>query len=193
MERSLRIIVADDEPVMRDYFQQVLQRMGHTLVGVAENGMELVDLAVKHRSDLVITDLRMPDMDGLEAARRLAKVQSLPILLVSASAVEIPSSVDLGDHSVMVLSKPIRREGLANAMRKVVTKHRLRQTIRQEARSPEEVEEDRDVVASLVRRMIEFYCWEEAATWYYLEQFAARASLRIVDVARQWIELGAQR
>jgi response regulator NasT len=192
MERPLKIIVADDEPVMRDYFQQVLQRMGHTLVGVAENGMELVDLAVKHRSDLVITDVRMPDMDGLEAAQRLAKVQSLPILLVSGCVTEIPTSVDLGDHSVMVLSKPIRRDGLATAMRKVVTKHRLRQTIREEASSPEAVDEDRDLVAGVVRRMIDFYCWDEAATWYYLEQFAARASLRIVDVARQWIELGAQ-
>ena len=44
MSQSLRIAIADDEPDMRDYFQQVLPRLGHTVVAVAQNGRELVDL-----------------------------------------------------------------------------------------------------------------------------------------------------
>ena len=57
MSHSLRIAIADDEPDMRDYFQEVLPRMGHTVVALAQNGRELVDLCRATNPDLVITCL----------------------------------------------------------------------------------------------------------------------------------------
>jgi two-component system, response regulator PdtaR len=68
MSQALRIAIADDEPDMRDYFQQVLPRLGHTVVAVAQNGRELVELCRTKNPDLVITDIKMPEMDGIDAA-----------------------------------------------------------------------------------------------------------------------------
>jgi AmiR/NasT family two-component response regulator len=57
-KKTLRIVIADDEVDMRDYLQKVLPRLGHLVVGVAENGIQLADESRKMLPDLVITDLK---------------------------------------------------------------------------------------------------------------------------------------
>jgi response regulator NasT len=81
---GLRIVIADDEPDMRDYFRKMLPRMGYQVVAVAQNGRELIDQCLQCRPDLVITDIKMPDMDGIEAAVQLYREHPLPVILVSA-------------------------------------------------------------------------------------------------------------
>src|SRR3954447_20435439 len=84
MTRSLRIAVADDEFDMRDYFQQILPLMGHQVVAVAQDGRELVAQCRAAHPDLVITDIKMPDMDGIEAACQIYRDGPVPVILVSA-------------------------------------------------------------------------------------------------------------
>ena len=84
MNHTLRIVVADDEADMRDYFRKMLPHLGHRLVAVAENGRDLVQLCKEQRPDLVITDIKMPDMDGIDAATEIYKSMALPVILVSA-------------------------------------------------------------------------------------------------------------
>lgn len=83
MNRSLRIVVAEDEPAMRKYLQETLTVLGHQVVSLAEAGRELVQQCLSLNPDLVITDIRMPDMDGLAAAAIYAK-ELVPIIIVSA-------------------------------------------------------------------------------------------------------------
>jgi len=68
----LRVVIADDQPMMRAGFKSVLESAGDiTVVGEAENGVEAVSLARAQRPDVVLMDIRMPVMDGIEATRRL--------------------------------------------------------------------------------------------------------------------------
>ncbi|MGA3362414.1 MAG: response regulator transcription factor [Solirubrobacteraceae bacterium] len=68
----LRVVIADDQPMMRAGFKSVLESAGDiTVVGEAENGEEAVSLARAQRPDVVLMDIRMPVMDGIEATRRL--------------------------------------------------------------------------------------------------------------------------
>src|SRR6516225_9432907 len=84
MSQPLRIVVADDEPDMREYFLKILPRIGHKVVGAARDGKELVALCQEHHPDLVITDIKMPNMDGIDAAIRIYQEDALPVILVSA-------------------------------------------------------------------------------------------------------------
>ncbi len=68
MNRRLRIAVADDEPDMRDYYRTMLPMLGHEVVAACSNGAELVQSCQELRPELVITDIKMPDMDGIDAA-----------------------------------------------------------------------------------------------------------------------------
>ena len=113
MSESLRIAVADDEPDMCDYFLDVLPRLGHTVVAVARNGRELVDRCLSTVPDLVITDINMPELHGIEAAALIFAHRPVPIILVSAH--HDPAMIERAElaHIMGYLVKPIKISDLA--------------------------------------------------------------------------------
>ena len=68
---SLRLLLADDHPLIREGLRASLADQGFTVVAEAENGHSAVDLTLEHRPDVVVLDIGMPDLDGLEACRRI--------------------------------------------------------------------------------------------------------------------------
>jgi response regulator NasT len=118
MTRALRIAVADDEPDVRDYFQRILPRMGHLVVATAANGRELVELCREKKPDLIIADIRMPDMDGDVAIRQICSDRPTPFILISAYSK--PFSLDGFDSICRAyLTKPIKRDVLEEAIEQV--------------------------------------------------------------------------
>jgi DNA-binding NarL/FixJ family response regulator len=74
----LRVVIADDQPMMRAGFKAVLESTGDIeVVGEASNGAEAVEVATEHAPDVVLMDIRMPVMDGIEATRRLPRQKVL--------------------------------------------------------------------------------------------------------------------
>ncbi|TWU44414.1 putative transcriptional regulatory protein pdtaR [Novipirellula aureliae] len=84
MTHSLRIAIADDEEDIRQYFRRLLPRLGYELVVEAENGRQLVELCRSENPDLIITDVMMPEMSGIEAATEISKTLSVPIIILSS-------------------------------------------------------------------------------------------------------------
>ena len=81
--RQLEILIADDESIIRLGLKQILEEAGHT-VSAAENGVAAVRLAEAHTPDLVILDIKMPEMDGFEAARAIQDRTQVPIIFLTA-------------------------------------------------------------------------------------------------------------
>ena len=81
--RQLEILIADDESIIRLGLKQILEEAGHT-VYAAENGVAAVRLAEAHTPDLVILDIKMPEMDGFEAARAILDRTQVPIIFLTA-------------------------------------------------------------------------------------------------------------
>ncbi len=126
MTATLRIVVADDEPDIREYFQKILSRLGHDVVGTAEDGEELLDLCRIHKPDLVVTDLQMPGLDGCEASKRIWDERPTPIILISAYIDPQLLSCANSGHIMGYLVKPIKRGDLTEAM--VTAMSRFEQT-----------------------------------------------------------------
>ena len=117
MNKPLRIAVADDEKEMREYMREVLPRLGHEVVAVAENGRQLVEQVKATVPDLVIADIKMPDMDGITTSTEVNRERQVPVALVSAHHdAEILTRLG-SDHIMGYLVKPFRFEELTEVVR----------------------------------------------------------------------------
>ena len=141
MTRALRIVVADDEPDMQDYFRTILPLLGHEVVAAAGTGRELVEQCRATQPDLVITDIKMPEMDGIEAAIAIYQERPVPIILVSAHHdAELLRRAE-ADHILGYLVKPIKQADLEPvivlAVRRFEQFQELRKEIEKAVQPPE--------------------------------------------------------
>jgi CheY-like chemotaxis protein len=120
MNRSLQIAVADDEPDVRDYLKTVLERLGHRVLGPVENGAKLVDLCRERMPDLVITDIRMPGLNGGDALREIHAMHPVRCLVVSASENSAAWTFLTSDPACAFLAKPFRKNDLCEAIARLM-------------------------------------------------------------------------
>jgi serine phosphatase RsbU (regulator of sigma subunit) len=140
MTSALRIVVADDEPDVCDYYRKILPRLGHTVVATAKTGEELIAQCLTHRPDLIITDIKMPDLDGIDAAVKLRQEMSVPIILVSAfSDARLIERTEAG-HIMAYLVKPIKQTDLEPVIALAVRRFHQFKTLRHEAEGLQERE-----------------------------------------------------
>lgn len=82
----MRVLIAEDETIIRLDVRALLERAGHEVVAEARDGQEAVALAAEHAPDLIVMDVRMPHMDGIEAAREISRARPVPIVMLTAYA-----------------------------------------------------------------------------------------------------------
>jgi response regulator NasT len=184
MNQSLRIAVADDEPDMRDYFSKILPRLGHRVVVVAANGAELVEQCRSAPVDLVITDIKMPDMDGIDAAVRLYKERPLPVILVSAY--HDPDLVRRAeaDHILGYLVKPIKQADLGPVIALAMRRFEQFEALRKEAVDLRQALEDRKIIERAKGILMKHARLDEPDAFRRLQKLSSEKNLKLIEVAR---------
>ncbi|MFW5432349.1 MAG: LytR/AlgR family response regulator transcription factor [Methylophilaceae bacterium] len=119
MTTPLKILIADDETPARNRLKELLDEIAHvSVVAAAKNGKEAIDLAMEAQPNLMLLDIRMPLMDGLEAAEHAQKLEPKPhIIFTTAYDAYAIRAFDL--NAIDYLLKPIRLERLKAAIEKV--------------------------------------------------------------------------
>jgi response regulator NasT len=132
MDKQLRIGVADDDAVLRNLLKEMLTRAGYQTVFAVDNGRALVSQCQAHRPDVVIADINMPDLDGLDAAAAIYQDAPVPIILVSAY--HTPEMLERAgtDHVLSYLVKPILAADLQPAIAIARRRFEQFQALRQE-------------------------------------------------------------
>jgi two-component system, LytTR family, response regulator AlgR len=114
----MRVLIVDDEKLARDRLRELLNEIGgHTVVGEGMNGNEAVEKAAELNPDVVLMDIRMPGMDGLEAAMHLMGMESPPMVIFT-TAYDQHALHAFEVNAVDYLLKPIRKDRLAAALDK---------------------------------------------------------------------------
>ena len=131
MERT-RIIVADDESIVRTDLKEMLTNLGYLVIGDVGDGQSAVNLSRELKPDVVLMDIKMPDMDGIEAAKILTEEQIAPVVLLTAHSQKelVERAKEAGVVGYLV--KPFRESDLMPAIEVALTRFTEFSSVRQE-------------------------------------------------------------
>jgi response regulator NasT len=154
---SLRVLIADDESIRLLSLRAQLAALGHRVVAEASTGEEAVVLAISTQPDLAILDIKMPLVDGIEAAERITQARPIPIILLTAYSeaqlVERAAQANISAY----LMKPVSEEDLLPALTLALTRFKQFQALRREVVDLREALEARKVIEKakgiLMRRL----------------------------------------
>jgi response regulator NasT len=183
MNRALRIAVADDERDMRDFFKEFLPPLGHTVVGTASTGTELVALCHDEQPDMVITDIKMPDMDGIDAARAACGERPMPVILVSAFHDQQLLDRAGEDYVLAYLVKPIKAAHLVPAINIALRRFEQFQQLHKEADDLRQALEDRKLIERAKGILMKRAGLDESEAFRRMQKLASEKSRKLVEIA----------
>jgi response regulator NasT len=184
MSQPLRIAVADDEADMREYLNEMLPRWGYEVVGVARTGRGLVEHCRTSRPDLVISDIKMPDMDGLEAARQVCADRLTPVIVVSAYHNAELVSRALDTPVLGYLVKPVKQVDLEVAVPLAMRRFQEMRGVAREADDLRRALEDRKVIERAKGVVMKRMGLAEDEVFRRLRKLACDQNRKLVEVAQ---------
>ncbi|HEY5312733.1 MAG TPA: response regulator [Pirellulales bacterium] len=183
MDRALRVIVADDDQLARDFYQEILPEMGHRVVCAAASGSELVRQCEQLKPDLVVSDIKMPDLDGLDASEQIYASNPVPIILVSgyhdAELIERAQE----NHVLAYLVKPVTRADMEVAISLAMKRFQEFEELRQETSNLRQALQDRKIIERAKNILMKLGELHEHDAFRRLQKLASRQNKKLVQVA----------
>jgi two-component system, response regulator PdtaR len=143
---SLRVLVADDESLRVMSLKGQLEALGHKVIGEASNGKEALRLAKELRPDLAILDIKMPEMDGIEAAQAITQDHPIPIILLTAYSEQELAERAANANVAAYLMKPISEHDLLPAIALAMSRFKEFQSLHHEVDDLRDALETRKLV-----------------------------------------------
>ena len=189
----LKIVIADDESVIRMDLKEILQEAGHEVVGETANGRRAVAIVRETSPDLVIMDIKMPDMDGVEAARLIAADHLAPVLLLTAfdDAELIERAKDAGVLAYLV--KPVEEKNLFPAMEIALSRWQEMQSLEEELFAMRDSLETRKLLDRAKGILMQAHNISEAEAYRRMQRYSMEKRLSLKEVAAAVVKAGSKR
>jgi AmiR/NasT family two-component response regulator len=183
MTATLKIILADDDAAFVKFSEETLTELGHQVVGTASSGAELVSKCLASPPDLVITDIMMPDMDGIEAARQIYEKTALPFILVSGY--QDPEFLERAGASYILayLIKPIKGKDLQPAIAIAARRFAEFQALRQESSDLRQALQERKVIERAKGILMRRGGLDESAAFTRMQKLASESNRKLIHIA----------
>ena len=186
-KKSLRIVIADNESLIRLDIREMLEDAGHEVVGEAVNGRRAVELTRQHRPDLVLMDIKMPEMDGITAAGKIYTDKIAPVILLTAFSQ--PDIVEKAkDSGVMgYLVKPVQESQLFPAIEIALSRWQEMQGMEDELAKLKDSLETRKLVDRAKGIIMAAHKLGEQEAYRRMQQYAMQKRVSIKEVAQSII------
>lgn len=181
----MRVLIADDEAIIRMGLKAMLEDMGHQVIGAAADGTSAVRLARSLQPDLVILDIKMPGLDGLQAAEAIASERPVPILVLSAYSdwELVQRAASLAVYGYLV--KPIRPAEMESALEIAVSRFGRWRALQQEAGRLQETLSTREIVERAKQVLMERDSLTEKEAFHRIQGQARRERRSMRAVAEE--------
>lgn len=182
MERT-RVIIADDESIIRMDLREMLTNLGYLVVGEVGDGRSAVNLARELKPDIVIMDIKMPDMDGIEAARLLTEEKISPVLLLTAFSQKelVDRATEAGVAGYIV--KPFRESDLGPAIEVALARFQEFRALEKEVGNLKEALETRKIVDRAKGILMDTQSLKEAEAFRKIQKMSMNTRRPMREVA----------
>ncbi len=188
----MRIVIADDEAIIRLGLKSMLEQMGHRVVGAAGDGIGALDMVRAQQPDLVILDIKMPRLDGLDAAEAIVAERPVPILILTAYSDRhlVERAANLAIQGYLV--KPINPGELGPALEVAASRFAETQALRQEAAGLRDALETRSLVDMAKHALMEQQGMREEEAFRTIQARARRERRSIRQVSEAILDEAEQ-
>ena len=186
--QQLRIVIADNESIIRMDLRELLEEAGHTVVAEAADGAKAVEQARKHSPDLVIMDIKMPEMDGITAAKMISHEKLAPVLLLTAYSQKdiVEKAKDSGVLAYLV--KPVKEANLFPAIEIAISRFQEYMELERELEDVKNSLETRKVLDRAKGVLMDAYNLTESEAYRRIQQYSMSKRKSIKDVAQAIVD-----
>ena len=179
----MRVLIADDDPIIRLDLKQMLQNLGHEVVAEAENGKMAVEMANQYTPDVCVLDVKMPMMDGIDASHAIAGEGIAPVILLTAYSDQelIERAKEAGVFGYLV--KPFKPSDLVPALEVARSRFESSEQLKKEVGSLEESLEARKLIERAKGILMERHGLSESDAYRRIQTQAMNARKSMKEVA----------
>ena len=187
MMDQVRVVIAEDEAIIRLDLRETLESSGYIVVADTGRGDEAVKLASHHKPDVVILDVKMPGVDGIQAAREIASVEDTAVVILTAFSQRelIDEAVDAGALAYLV--KPFEQSDLVPAIEIARRRHQEMRELSDQAKTLEERLEARKLIEKAKGFLVEKNSISENEAFKFIQKTAMSTRKAMVDIAQEII------
>ena len=184
-EMSIRVVIAEDEAIIRLDLRETLEEEGYEVIGEAGRGDVALDLIRELKPDLAILDVKMPGMDGLEVARMIGDEKICGVLVLTAFSQReiIEQARDAGALAYLV--KPFQKSDLIPAIEVAIGRFRELQALNGQMEVLGEQLEARKIIDRAKGRLIDEFGLKEQEAFSFIQRTAMKDRSRMRDVAEK--------
>ncbi len=186
--KSLRVLVAEDEYLCLMGIKSNLKRLGHQLVGDASNGKDAISIANKEKPDLIIMDINMDSMDGIEAIRKINEKLFIPCIILTGYTDDdlIQRAKDVGVFGYLV--KPVDANDLKAAIEIAISKFKEFTNVKKELNNVEKALENRKYIERAKGILMDNKGLKEAEAMKKLQKISCKKNIKLIEVAKDIIK-----
>ena len=173
MAEVYKIVIADDEALICMDLKEMLEEAGHEVVGVGSDGVEALELTKKLNPDLVILDVKMPRLDGIQAAKMIAHDNLAPVVLLTAFG---------------YVMKPVSERSLFPAIQIAVSQFRQKNEIVHRIKDMEREMAARKIIDRAKGLLMDFYHISEDEAYRRMQQTSMKRGIALSEVAQKVVK-----
>jgi response regulator NasT len=185
---ATRILIAEDNDLVSLTLEEQLKGLGYDVVGIARSGAEAVNLAGRLKPDLIMMDIRMPEMEGTEAAARIRDASPVPIIMLTAYADKETIKKAEAAGALAYLVKPVSENELPPAINIALARFKEMQSLRTQVNELEDSLEARKLIERAKGILMQRLGLNERDAYERLRQRARDKRAKMKDIAQAIIE-----
>lgn len=179
----MRVLIVDDESLIRMDLRDILESAGHEVIGEGKTGIDGIQLARELTPDIILMDVKMPELDGIEAARQIHHAHIAPVVLLTAYSQEdlVKKAKESGIYGYLI--KPLREEQLIPTLLMAIGRYEDEQRLRHDVSHLEQSLEDRKYIAKATGILMNLYQISEEEAFSRIRKYSMNKQLSITQVA----------